>query len=62
MKRKMIECEHKNMEVRANQFYWRGKYFTGLVCGKCNSLFDNPDDSFLGHASGQSQTYEEKDN
>ena len=34
------------MEVRAGMFFWRGQHFSGLVCGPCNSLWDNPEDSF----------------
>jgi hypothetical protein len=37
------------LEIRAAQFYWRGRYFTGLVCKPCNALFDNPRDSFFAH-------------
>lgn len=33
-------------ERRADQFFWRGKFFHGLVCAPCNSLWDDPDDSF----------------
>lgn len=36
-------------EVRPNMFYWRGRYFSGLVCVPCNSLRDNPEDSFEEH-------------
>ena len=39
----------KAFEVRANMFYWRGRYFTGLVCGDCNSLWNNPSDSFYAY-------------
>jgi len=38
-----------NLEIKPNMFYWRGKYFSGLVCKECNSLFDNPKDSFKNH-------------
>lgn len=32
--------------VRQGMFYFRGAHFSGLVCEKCNALWDNPDDSF----------------
>lgn len=35
------------LEVRRNMFYWRGKWFSGLVDPDTNALYDNPDDSFL---------------
>lgn len=39
----------KEMVVKARMFFWRGKYFNGLVCIECNSLYDNPNDSFEKH-------------
>ena len=33
-------------ERRPEQFHWRGQFFHGLVCVTCNSLWDDPDDSF----------------
>ena len=27
-----------------------GRKFSGLVCGRCNSLWDNPEDSFMAAA------------
>lgn len=27
-------------------FYWRGRYFSGLVDVKTNALYDDPEDSF----------------
>jgi hypothetical protein len=35
--------------VRPSMFCWRGRYFSGLVCEKCNALWDNPEDSFMDH-------------
>ncbi len=35
--------------VREGMFYYRGTTFSGLVCEKCNALWDNPDDSFEAH-------------
>jgi len=32
--------------VKEAMFHWRGKNFSGLVCETCNTLWDNPDDSF----------------
>ncbi len=32
--------------VREGMFHWRGTTFSGLVCEKCNALWNNPDDSF----------------
>lgn len=37
----------KEMIVKEGAFFWRGKYFSGLVCETCNSLYDNPNDSFM---------------
>lgn len=37
------------MERRAGMFYWRGQSFSGLVCAPCNSLWDDPEDSFEKH-------------
>jgi hypothetical protein len=34
------------MESRNDMFYYRGRYFPGLVCVKCNALYDDPSDSF----------------
>jgi len=28
------------LESRERQFYWRGKYFPGLVCSSCNGLWE----------------------
>lgn len=39
------KCGERRM-VREGMFHWRGTYFSGLVCEKCNALWDNPDDSF----------------
>jgi len=38
-----------NMERRGGQFYWRGCFFSGLVCPSCNALYDDPTDSFQSH-------------
>ncbi len=38
-------CQEE-MKVKPGMFYWRGKYYSGLVCEKCNTLHDNPEDSF----------------
>jgi len=37
------------LEVREKMFYWRGRWFTGLVDPETNALFDNPDDSFMNY-------------
>lgn len=42
------KCGEK-LIVLERMFYWRGTYFTGLVCESCNALWDNPEDSFLDH-------------
>lgn len=34
---------------RPESMYWRGRYFAGLYCKKCNALYDNPDDSMNAH-------------
>lgn len=38
---------------RERMYYWRGRYFPGLVCEPCNALFDDPEDSFWEHATGK---------
>ena len=42
-------CEE--LVSKDNMFYFRGKYMAGLVCKKCNALYDNPDNSFLEYVS-----------
>lgn len=37
------------LERRPSMFYWRGRHFHGLVCAACNSLYDDPTDSFEEH-------------
>lgn len=37
------------LERRPNMFYWRGRYFPGLVDVKTNGLYDDPEDSFNEH-------------
>ena len=37
------------LERKANMFFWRGRYFTGLVDVKTNALYDDPSDSFAKH-------------
>lgn len=41
-------CE-KKMVKKPNMFHWRGRFFSGLVCPDCNSLWDDPEDSFAEH-------------
>ena len=43
------------MERRPNMFYWRGRFFHGLVCVPCNALWDDPTDSFEQHVSNQAR-------
>jgi len=44
----MDKCQcGEELKVKDSMFYWRGVSFSGLVCEKCNSLFDNPEDSFM---------------
>lgn len=45
----MDNCPKCNdpMEATPGTFYWRGRYFAGLVCKRCNALYDNPKDSFF---------------
>lgn len=33
------KCKNSLIE-KENMFYWRGKYFNGLVCEGCKSLWD----------------------
>lgn len=51
-------CDHPK-ERRQNMFYWRGRYFRGLVCPICNSLWDDPADSFMAHVTATSATASE---
>jgi hypothetical protein len=37
------------LERRESMFYWRGRYFPGLVDVETNALYDHPDDSFNAH-------------
>ena len=39
------------LERRESMFYWRGRYFPGLVDPKTNALYDDPEDSFNKHVS-----------
>ncbi len=34
------------LERRADMFYWRGRYFSGLIDAEANALYDDPADSF----------------
>lgn len=34
------------MAEKDGLFVWRGRYFKGLVCEACKSLFSHPDDDF----------------
>jgi hypothetical protein len=44
------------LERCANMFFWRGRYFSGLVCVACQALFDDPTDSFAEHIGMQKTT------
>lgn len=37
------------LERRPKMFYWRGRYFSGLVDVAANVLYDDPEDSFADH-------------
>ena len=41
-------CTHcySELVVKEKMFFWRGRYFTGLVCENCKTFWDNPEDSF----------------
>jgi len=41
-------CGHA-IVVKPSMFHYRGRSFSGLVCETCNSLWDNPEDSFWGY-------------
>lgn len=43
------------LERRPNMFYWRGRFFHGLVCTPCNALWDDPTDSFEQHVREQAR-------
>lgn len=45
-----------SIEVRPNMFYWRGRWFSGLVDIENNALYDNPDDSFLEYVKETDRT------
>ena len=40
------KCQSE-MILKENMFFWREKYLSGLVCEKCNALYDNPKESFI---------------
>lgn len=42
------------MILKDNMFHWRGKWMSGLVCEKCNALYDNPKESFMEYAKNHS--------
>lgn len=37
------------LERKLGMFFWRGRYFTGLVDVAANALYDDPEDSFADH-------------
>jgi len=37
------------LERRERHFYWRGRFFSGLVDVKNNALYNDPEDSFAEH-------------
>jgi hypothetical protein len=45
----MKKCCDNKLVVKQNMFFWKGKYFSGLVCEEHNSLFENPEDSLMDH-------------
>jgi len=46
-----VNCEKcgSTLVRKPNMFFWRGTWFQGLVCEVCNSLWDDPEDSFIAH-------------
>ena len=47
-----FRCFKKHIvKAQERTMYYRGRYFAGLMCVPCNSLFDNPDDSLLAFAA-----------
>lgn len=53
------KCSNE-MVIKSNMFHWRGRYFTGCVCEKCNALYDNPEDSFHKYVGLSHKPLEEK--
>lgn len=47
-------CDSK-LVVKENMFFYRGRFFTGLVCEPCNALYDNPEDSFWEYVKAYHQ-------
>jgi ssDNA-binding Zn-finger/Zn-ribbon topoisomerase 1 len=49
---KSYECPkcRSRMARVPSMFHWRGRFFHGQVCTKCNSLWDDPEDSFSDFA------------
>lgn len=43
------------MECQPHMFYWRGRFFHGLVCVPCNARWDDPTDSFEQPVSNQAR-------
>lgn len=46
------KCQSE-MILKENMFFWRGKYLSGLVCEKCNALYDNPKESFIEYVKNR---------
>lgn len=39
------------LERRSGMFYWRDRWFSGLVDVEVNALYDDPEDSFMNHVN-----------
>lgn len=44
----------ERLERRSGAFYYRDRYFTGLVDTANNALYDDPEDSFADHVGIES--------
>jgi len=56
----MICCPDKVVK-RENMFFWRGRFYSGLVCPEHNSLWDNPEDSFFEGVRKSNEVAQEKE-
>jgi hypothetical protein len=57
----MKKCCDDKLVVKQNMFFWKGKYFSGLVCEEHNSLFENPEDSLMDHIRNLKQLNPKED-
>ena len=51
-KDRIPKCSHQLVR-KPEMFYWRGRFFHGMVCEECNALYDDAEDSFFEHVLDQ---------